>query len=499
MIATPDLLLENENLRSELLSKQSQIQQQLLRITKLEHQLEQLLRHIYGQKSEKFPVDPQQIKLGLEMPVAEAPEKKKETITYERTKRSSESNHKGRLALPEHLPRVDEIIPPLEDVTGLKVIGQEITERLECDPGKLFVTRFIRYKYAKENNEGVIIADLPSSPIEKGRAGASVLALVVVQKYVDHLPLYRQIEQFKRMGVAIPSSTMSDWVKAGAELIAPLYQTLVKKILQSHYLQVDETRIQVMDRDEKARPNNLSGRAKTHRGWYWTYRDPLTGLVFFDYHESRGRAGPSEMLKDFNGYLQTDGYEVYNRFDKKQITHVHCMAHARRYFEQALDNDRELASHALKEIQNLYAVEKHCRENNYDIFQRLDLRQEKSVPVLQSIHLWLKEKITVVTPSSAIGKAIRYALPRWERLMLYAYDGRLEIDNNLVENSIRPIAIGRKNYLFAGSHQSAQNAAMFYSLLGTCKLKGVEPFSWLKNIFEVLPDYKANRLEELLP
>ncbi|CAN5612995.1 IS66-like element ISBthe5 family transposase [soil metagenome] len=492
MIQTPDLLLENEKLRSENLQFKKQI-------SHLQHQLDQLLRHIYGQKSEKFTVDPQQIKLGLDLPVVSAPEKKKETITYERTKPSSNNNHKGRLALPEHLPRVDQIIPPLEDVTGLKKIGEEITERLECDPGKLFVTRFIRYKYAKENNEGVIIADLPSSPIEKGRAGASVLALVVVQKYVDHLPLYRQIDQFKRMGLTIPSSTMSDWVKAGARLIAPLYEALVKKILQSNYLQVDETRIQVLDRDEKGRPNNSSGQAKTHRGWYWTYRDPLTGLVFFDYHESRGRAGPSEMLKDFNGYLQTDGYEVYNQFDKNNITLVHCMAHARRYFEQALDNDKELARHALKEIQELYAVEKHCRENNHDPFQRLDLRQEKSVPVLKSLHLWLKENITVVTPSSAIGKAISYSLPRWERLMLYAHDGRLEIDNNLVENSIRPIAIGRKNYLFAGSHEAAQNAAMFYSLLGTCKLKGIEPFSWLKNIFEILPDYKANRLEELLP
>ena len=492
MIATPDLLLENEKLRSEN-------QQQKLQIQKLQLQIEQLLRHVYGQRSEKFPVDPQQIKLGLDMPAVPVSDKRKETITYEREKSSGKSNHKGRIPFPEHLPRVDELILPLEDVSGLKKIGEEITERLECEPGKLFVRRYIREKFAKENNEGVIIADLPSSPIEKGRAGASVLALVIVQKYVDHLPLYRQIEQFKRMGIDIPSSTMSDWVRTGAELIAPLYQTLVNRILQSHYLQVDETRIQVMDRDEKARPNNLSGRAKTHRGWYWTYRDPLTGLVFFDYHESRGRAGPSEMLKDFNGYLQTDGYEVYNRFDKKQITHIHCMAHARRYFEQALDNDRELASHALKEIQKLYAVEKYCRENNYDIFQRLDLRQEKSVAVLQSIHLWLKEKITVVTPSSAIGKAISYALPRWERLMLFAYDGRLEIDNNLVENSIRPIAIGRKNYLFAGSHESAKNAAMFYSLLGTCKLKGIEPFSWLKSIFEILPDYKANRLEELLP
>ncbi len=437
--------------------------------------------------------------LGLELPVIEEPENKKETITYEREKPSVKSNHKGRLKIPDHLPRVDRIIAPLQDITGLNKIGEEITERLECDPGKLFVTRYIRYKYAKENNEGVIIADLPSSPIEKGKAGSSVLALVIVQKYVDHLPLYRQIEQFKRMGISIPSSTMSDWIKTGAQLITPLYEALVKKILQSHYLQVDETRIQVLDRDEKVHPNNLQGRAKTHRGWYWTYRDPLSGLVFFDYHESRGRAGPSQVLKDFDGYLQTDGYEVYNQFDKKQITHVLCMAHARRYFEQALDNDNELASHTLKEIQKLYAVEKHCREDNCDIFQRLDMRQEKSVPVLQSMHQWLKEKVTQVTPSSAMGKAISYALPRWERLMLYAHDGRLEIDNNLVENSIRPIAIGRKNYLFAGSHASAQNAAMFYSLLGTCKLKGIEPFQWLKNIFEVLPDYKANRLEELLP
>lgn len=492
VIETPDLLLEVEKLRSEN-------QQQKFQIQKLQHQLDQLLRHIYGHRSEKYPIDASQMSLGLDLPSIEKPEKKKETITYERGKPSGKGKHKGRIAFPEHLLRVNKIVPPLQDVTGLKIIGEEITERLECDPGKLFVTRYIRYKYAKENNQGVIIADLPSSPIEKGKAGASVLALVIVQKYVDHLPLYRQIEQFKRMGVEIPSSTMSDWIQAGAELITPLYEALVNKILQSHYLQADETRIQVMDRDEKLHPNNLQGRAKTHRGWYWTYRDPQNGLALFDYHESRGRAGPAEVLKDFNGYLQTDGYEVYNQFDKNQITLVHCMAHARRYFEQALDNDHELASYALKEIQKLYAVEKHCRENKYDHFERLDIRQEKSVSVLQSLHLWLKEKVTQVTPSSAIGKAISYSLPRWERLMLYAHDGRLEIDNNLVENAIRPIAIGRKNYLFAGSHQSAQNAAMFYSLLGTCKLKGIEPFSWLKNIFEILPDYKANKLGELLP
>ena len=484
MNSTANLLLENQKLREEN-------QKQTLQIKKLQHQLEQLLRVVYGSRSEKYSLaDSSQMALGFEMSSIAPVEKKKETITYEREKRTTESNHKGRLPFPEHLPRVEVIVEPKEDVSRMKVIGQEITERLECDPGKLFVRKFIRNKYAKANNEGVVIADLPSSPIEKGKVGASVLALIIIQKYVDHLPLYRQIEQFKRMGIEIPSSTMSDWVKTAAELIAPLYEALVKRILKSNYLQADETRIQVLDRDKKK---------KTHRGWYWTYRDPQSGLVLFDYHESRGSEGPSKLLKNFSGYLQCDGYEVYNQFDKNNITLLHCMAHARRYFEQALDNDYELATYAMTEIQKLYAVEKYCRENKLSHSERLLLRKEKSAPVLESMHQWLKETIVNVTPTSTIGKAIAYSLPRWEKLMLYTTDGKLEIDNNLVENSIRPIAIGRKNYLFAGSHEAAQNAAMFYSLLGTCKLKGIEPFEWLKNLFEVLPDWKANRLEELLP
>lgn len=484
MIQTPDLLLEVQQLREEN-------QQQKSEINRLRHQLEQLIRVVYGSRSEKYSsVDSSQMAIGFELPSIPQTEKKIETITYEREKRSGENNHKGRLPIPEHLPRVEEVREPKEDVSGMKKIGEEITERLECEPGKLYVKKIIRPKYAKENDGGVIIADLPSSPIEKGRAGASVLALIIIHKYVDHLPLYRQIEMFKRMGMDIPSSTMSDWVKTGAELITPLYNTLVKKILESNYLQADETCIQVLDRDKKK---------KTHRGWYWTYRDPQSGLVIFDYHESRGREGPKGMLKNFTGHLQSDGYEVYKSFDKIKVTLLHCMAHARRYFEQALKNDKARAEFVLKEIQKLYVVEKHCRDNNYSHQQRLEERQEKSLPVLKQLHQWLKEAVTQTTPESAIGKAVGYALPRWEKLMIYCTDGKLEIDNNLVENSIRPIAIGRKNYLFAGSHDAAQNAAMFYSLLGTCKLKGVEPFAWLKNIFEVLPDWKANRLEELLP
>lgn len=491
MIETLDPLYENQLLREENQKKDLLIAQQNFRIEKLEQQIQQLVRHIYGEKSEKFVPVPSQGAL-FELPALKEKERQKQTITYEREKPAAKNNHKGRLPLPDHLPRVDEVREPKEDVSGFKKIGEEITEVLECEPGRIFVRRIIRPKYARENNEGVAIADLPSSPIEKGRAGASILALIIIYKFVDHLPLYRQIEMFKRMGIDIPPSTMSDWIKMAAELITPLYEALLKKILESNYLQVDETRIQVLDRDKKK---------KTHRGWYWTYRDPVSGLVLFDYHESRGREGPETILKNYSGFLQTDGYEVYNQLNKNKdnITLLHCMAHARRYFEKAKNDYKESAEYFLTEVQKLYAVEKRARENNLSHSERYELRQQESIPVLQSLHSWLKENVVKQTPKSLIGEAIAYALPRWEKLTLYCTDGKLEIDNNLVENVIRPIAIGRKNYLFAGSHEAAQNAAMFYSLLGTCKLKGIEPFEWLKSLFEILPDWKANRLEELLP
>lgn len=458
---------------------------------KLQNQIDQLLRTVFGKKSERFvPNIPGQVELPLDiMPILET-KSEKETITYEREKSTGKSNHKGRLPIPDHVERKEKYVEPLEDVTGLIKIGEEITEQLDYEPGKLFVNRYIRPKYAKPNGEGILIAPLPNFIIQRGMAGAGLLAWIVVQKFVDHLPLYRQIEQFKRFGMPVPSSTMSDWVAMSLKELTPLYEALKKKVLSSNYLQADETPIKVLDDTKKG---------QTHHGFYWVYRDPLSGLVLFDYRKSRGREGPSEILKDFEGYLQSDGYTAYENFDRGKITLIHCMAHARRYFEHALDNDRTRAEYALKEIQELYHIERFARENRFTHVERFELRQEESISILNNLHRWLKENILQVTPQSAIGKALSYSLQRWDKLMIYASDGRLEIDNNLVENSIRPIAIGRKNYLFAGSHDAAKRAAMIYSLLGTCKLKGVEPFAWLKNVFEVLPDWKFNRLEELLP
>ena len=448
-----------------------------------------MLRVIYGNKSEKF-IDPKQIVLSLDIAATPVIEIKKETITYDRKKSSGTSNHKGRLPAPDHLERREINLPPREDITGMIKIGEEITEQLEYEPGKLFVKKYIRPKYARPQGEGVVIAELPSFIIDKGMAGPGLLAFIVIQKYVDHLPLYRQMGQFKRLGMEIPSSTMSDWVGKSIRELTPLYKILKEKILSGNYLQADETPIKVLDQKKVH---------QSHRGYYWVYRDPHSGLVLFDYQKGRDREGPSEILKNFEGYLQSDGYRVYESFDKNKITLIHCMTHARRYFDWSRKDYRDPSEHVLSEMQKLYAVERQARENKLTHLQRYELRQKESLPVLENLHQWLKENIIQYPPKTLIGEAIAYSLSRWEKLMVYAGNGQLEIDNNLVENSIRPIAIGRKNYLFAGSHDAAQRAAMIYSLLGTCKLKGVEPFAWLKNVFEVLPDWKFNRIAELLP
>lgn len=459
----------------------------------LQFELAQIKRMIFGSKSERFePSGPaQQHLLFTELPQPEI-EIKQEQISYTRNKVTiKENNHKGRLPLPKHLPRIEHILEPAENTEGLKCIGKEVTEELEYTPGKFYVNQYIRPRFAKENKQGILIASLPSRPIEKGIAGPGLLASILVEKYVDHLPLHRQLQRFKRENIHIAPSTIGDWVKYSCELLTPLYDTLKKQVLTSGYIMADETPIKVLDKDKE---NGI------HQGYYWVYRSAHEKLIVFDYRQGRGREGPREILKNYKGFLQTDGYSVYDDFDKKQgISLIHCMAHARRYFEQALDNDKARAEYFLSQVQLLYATEKKARTENYSYEQRQALRQEESVPVLNLLHLWLKDNLMGVLPKSPIGKAISYALSRWEKLCVYAYNGQLEVDNNPVENAIRPVALGRKNYLFAGSHEAAHRAAMIYSLFATCKAKGIDPYQWLKETLTKLPEHKANRLSELLP
>jgi transposase len=395
------------------------------------------------------------------------------------------------MKLPASLPREQVIIEPHEDVTGWTRIGEEITEELERIPGKLFVRQYVRPKYAKPDGEGVIIGELPARPIDKGIAGPGLLAQIIIDKYTDHLPVHRQIQRFEREGIKLPASTLTDWISGTCSLLEPLYEVHRKLVLSSHYLQVDETPIRVLDKDKKG---------TTHRGFHWVYHAPQERLVLFDYREGRGREGPTECLKDFTGYLQTDGYAVYEDFDKKPgITLLHCMAHARRKFDEAKGNDLARASYVLTEMQKLYTLERQARDNELLHDDRYQLRQQQAVDILDDLKTWMLENYKAVLPQSAIGQALHYSLQRWDKLCLYTTEGKLQIDNNLVENAIRPVAIGRKNYLFAGSHNGARRAAMLYSFLGTCKVNDVNPFEWLRQVLNVIPEYPVNKLHELLP
>lgn len=466
----------------------------LITVVELKHELDQLKRLIFGSRHERFvPTTPQeQLALGLEVQTAQPPAPALEKIEYTRKKKeTSHKIHIGRMKLPADLPREQVIIEPDQDITGWTRIGEEITEELERIPGKLFVRQYVRPKYAKPDGEGVVIGELPARPIDKGIAGPGLLAQIIIDKYTDHLPVHRQIQRFEREGIKLSSSTLTDWISGTCALLDPLYEVLKAKVLSADYLQADETPIKVLDKDKKG---------TTHRGYHWVYHAPVERLVLFDYREGRGREGPHEILKGFTGHLQTDGYTVYEDFDKKPgITLFHCMAHARRKFDEAKDNDLVRASYALTEIQKVYAIERQAKNEGMSAEQFYALRQEESVPILNDLKNWMLENYKMVLPKSTIGQALHYSLERFDKLMLYTSDGKLKIDNNLVENAIRPVAIGRKNYLFAGSHNGAKRAAMLYSFLGTCKINDINPFEWLRNTLEIIPKHPVNKIYELIP
>lgn len=464
----------------------------------LQQQLAQLQKMIFGSRHERFiPSDNNtaQLSLGIN---AEATatcnitDAKK--ISYIKTTIAVEQKplvHPGRMKLPENLRREEIIIEPAVDITECKKMGEEITEVLEYAPGELYVKKYVRPKYAKQTSAGIVIGELPVRPLEKAMAGEGLLTQIVIDKYVDHLPLYRQMQRFERAGIKLPYSTLTDWVSATCTLISPLFEALKKEVLQSGYLHADETPIKVIDKDKKG---------QTHRGYYWVYQDSINKIVFFDYREGRGREGPEEILENFSGYLQTDGYVAYDVFEKKEnVRQLHCMAHARRMFAEALANDKAIAGHALGEIQKLYAIERSCKEQSLSLDAIKIIREKESIPVLKELGQWMKEQYMQSLPKSPIGKALGYSIERWDTLSRYTEDGRLNIDNNPVENSIRPVAVGRKNYLFSGSHEAARRSGMLYSLLGTCKMHKVEPHTWLKDVLQRISTHPINRISELLP
>jgi transposase len=498
-------LLASEKREHEYLKKLVDDQKQLdeyrekyaadeYRLAQLEYELQQLKRLIFGVKSERFvPAGgPDQLPLFEEVPshgsTNDSPAR--EPIVGLRSSERPRRKAK-RQVLPSHLPRKVIVIEPDEDTSGLKKIGAAITETLDYYEPKLVVIRRERPKYVDPQDEerGVVIGALPDRPIEKGMAEAGLLAHVVIEKYVDHLPLYRQAARFKREGIEMAASTLGDWTAGTADLLVPLYEVLQEAVLASGYIQADETPIRVQD------PKRTG---KTHQGYYWVYYTPEKGLAFFDYRPGRGGEGAKALLSTYQGALQSDGYQVYEAYDDcPGIVAYNCWAHARRYFEKALENEPDLAEHALTEIGLLYDIERVLREGDASPGKRRQLRQEKAVPILERFRAWLEANTGL--PRSPWGQAVSYSLGRWKKLIRYTQDGRIEIDNNLIENKIRPVAIGRRNYLFSGSHAAAQRAAVIYSLLASCKQHEVNPQAWLSDVLSRLPRHPHKRVHELLP
>lgn len=476
---------------------QSTQQLQLLnqKLVQRDEQIAVYKRLIFGPKRERYiACSVSQMSLPFEATDQQKKEsEERHTQRIEYTRRKAARKHPGRVSLPDHLPVEQVIIDPPGDLSDKLCIGQLITDKLEMIPAKAFIKRYIRNKYVVKGNPdaGVLVGDLPDEVSDKSIAGPSVLAQVVGDKYCDHLPLYRQQQRFSRHGITVAASTMGNWVQTAGEYLQIFYEHYLEHTTSQGYLQIDETPIPVLESKKKG---------KTHKGYYWVYYSPLTRTVLFDYQPGRGRASPAKMLDDFTGYMQTDGYAVYDQFGQREDTkQLGCWAHARRYFERALDTDRERASHAMERIQELYDLERQARHGGLSAAQRKALRGQKSVPILDELGKWISKNGPQAEPGSAFGKAMYYAAAQWKKLNVYVQDGNLEIDNNLVENQIRPSVLGRKNFLFAGSHNAAQRAAMFYTLIGNCKLHGVEPVQWMEHVIRNIMTTKCNDVHALYP
>lgn len=478
------------------------------KISKLLRQVEILQRRIWGKSSERFiQENPLQRSLdfdGLDLLPEEeqlATSAKEEIEEYKTIRVIVKTKSQPvRKPLPENLPREDyHVYPENIDKENWVELEPEITEILEHEPARFYVRRIIRHKYALKNKslaveKQVVTAPILVLPIAKSYASATLLADITIDKYVNHLPFYRQIQMFKQQGISIAPATINDWFQELANLMRPTYYRLKELVLDSDYIQSDETTIPIVNNEKH----------KTVKGYIWMVRAVMLDLVFFHYdHGSRAQKVALQLFKDYQGVIQTDGYAVYDIYEnKKGVLPIGCWAHARRRYEEALKEDKARAEYALKQISLLYDVERRADEENLSYEERADLRSRLSYPIMVAFEKWMVKEYPKVLPKGRIGKALKYTYGIYHKLTRYHLDGRLKIDNNLGENAIRPIALGRKNWLFCGNNNAAEDAAIMYSMFGCCKACGVNFREWLvfflNNIHKYDNDYSKD-LAELLP
>lgn len=484
--------------REAQLAEQRATIEQLQRLNEgLTHRLDLALRRLYGRSSER--IDPAQLLLfGKSMQQAA---QTMEALAEAQQAPSTSLKRKGhgRRPLPGDLPRhrvehpvaAEELSCPCCDQPRVR-IGEEVSEQLDYTPASLFVIQHVRPKYACRRCEegGVVTAEPPAGQvIDKGLPGAGLVAHVITSKYGDHLPLYRQEAMLARHGVDIARSTMCGWMQASADLLAPLVQLMARRIRGSKVIHTDDTPVPVQD----------PGRGKTKTGRLWVYLgDPRNPYTVFDYTPSRSRDGPAAWLKDYEGYLHADAFGGYDGIYATQaIIELACWAHARRKFCDARTSDTARAHHVLAVIRLLYDVERDAKELDAD--ERLALRQERSRPLLDQLHAWLLDEKDAVLPKSPMGGAIGYALNNWDALLRYTTDGDLAIDNNAAERAIRPLTVGRKNYLFLGSDTGGRTAAILYSLTATAKRHGLDPFVYLRDVLATIGSTPVSQLDQFLP
>jgi len=400
-----------------------------------------------------------------------------------------------RQALPAGLPRVErhhEIqATHCECGQALKRIGEEVTEQLDCVPAQFFVLRHIRGKYACACCQTVQAAPMPAQVIDKGIPAPGLLAQVVVAKHDDHLPLYRQTEIYARSGVHIPRSSMAQWIGICGVRLAPLADALKDFILGHGVVHADETPVKLL----------APGKGKTSRAYVWVYRTTnfvAQRAVYYDFSASRGGENARRVLQGFGGTLVTDDFSGYHALQAQGVTAALCIAHARRkLFEAHQFNGSEIAGQAVALIARLYEIEREARELEPEA-RRL-WRQQHAKPVAETLHSWLSEQRQRLVKADVTAKAIDYSLSNWRGLTRYLDDGRVPIDNNAAENAVRPLAVGRKNWLFVGSQQAGERAAVVLSLIESAKLNGHDPWAYLKDVFERLPTLKQRDLAQLLP
>ena len=460
-------------------------------ISSLRHELTWLKRQLFGQKSERYISNDEQTRLDLGVAPQQAQPSTTQKISYERKSGQNKDGH-CRGPMPTHLPIKDVQLEPDEECADGEHIGDEISWEYVMKRGSLYVKRYIRPKYARPNGGGISMASLPPRPIEKGNAGASFLAHIIVEKYLYQMPLERQRRKFRtEYQVDLAESTLCDWVRRSCFWFEPVYRVLVDQVCKSSYIQADETPIPVLSTDVKG---------KTHRGYYWVYHAVEDNIIVFSYSRSRSRDGPNEFLKGFKGTLQVDGYAGYNEvLSREDVVWSACMAHVRRKFDESLNSSRDEATYALDAMKQWFAAEKESKNGELDAAQRLTVRKENIAAAMRAFHDWLNNQALSALPKSPLGKAVAYSLNQWKGFEPFLNDGRIELSNNLVENAIRPVALGRKNYLFKGSHEAAQRGAMIYSLAATIQKHDCDPYLYLKDLLTRLPAAQSHDIDNFTP